>query len=106
MISSGKVAVLTGSTGEIGREIALGLARSGTISDLILPYRDKGKIDRLKDEIFSVNSLCRVHTEYLELLSVSNIKAWTADVSRRFSNLSIIINNAATVTRGKELTVD
>eukprot|EP01036_Dinobryon_divergens_P031368 gene31368-40754_t len=102
----GQVAVLTGSTGEIGREIALGLARSGTISDLILPYRDKGKIDRLKDEIFSVNSLCRVHTEYLELLSVSNIKAWTADVSRRFSNLSIIINNAATVTRGKELTVD
>ena len=48
MISSGKVAVLTGSTGEIGREIALGLAKSGSISDLILPYRDKVKIDQCK----------------------------------------------------------
>ena len=88
MISSGKVAVLTGSTGEIGREIALGLAKSGSISDLILPYRDKVKIDRLINEIYSVNSLCRVHAEYLELSSVSSIKEWTIDVSKRFSSMN------------------
>ena len=90
MFASGKVAVLTGSTGEIGQEIALGLARSGRISDLILPYRDKGKIDSLVNEISKINSLCRVHTDYLELSSVSNVKMWAADVSRRFSSMNIV----------------
>lgn len=83
----GKAVLLTGSTGEIGREIAIGLARNGA-SDLILPYRDKSKIDILMGEIFAVNANCKVHADYLELSSLRSVKAWAADISRRFGSMA------------------
>ena len=38
-----------------------------------------------------INSLRRVHTEYLELSSESSVKAWTATVSRRFSSMNLML---------------
>ncbi len=46
-----KVAIVTGATGQIGREIAIGVARSGLFSPILLTCRDEGRGKKLVDEI-------------------------------------------------------
>jgi short-subunit dehydrogenase len=83
-------AILTGSTGSIGREIAIGLVQSG-ITDLILPYRDKEKADSLEAALKKMNKSCNLHFEYLDFNSVSSVKTWANNIARKFPSKYFIV---------------
>jgi len=54
---TGKVAIVTGGNGGIGRGIAIGLARAG--ADIVIAARNEEKTGRVIDEITGLGRRCR-----------------------------------------------
>ena len=87
----GKTAVVTGSTGGLGYETVLALAKAG--ADIILTGRDdrKGRsaLDKISREVIGA----RIRYEHLDLASLASI----ADFAQRMQvrqSLDLLINNA------------
>jgi NAD(P)-dependent dehydrogenase (short-subunit alcohol dehydrogenase family) len=89
----GKVAIVTGATGGIGYETALGLARQGATT--ILAGRNPGKgaqaLSRIRDESAAAN----VDFEFLDLASLASTAAFAAAVTAKHNGvIDILVNNA------------
>ena len=84
-MATGKLALVTGSTGVIGTEIALGLVKQGI--EVILPYRNhlKGK----ETECFLKSKVpeCKIHLEYVDFESLSSLKLWLQDIPNRYPSM-------------------
>jgi NAD(P)-dependent dehydrogenase (short-subunit alcohol dehydrogenase family) len=87
----GKTAVVTGSTGGLGYETVLALAKAG--ADIILTGRDERKghsaLDKISREVIGA----RIRYEHLDLASLASI----ADFAQRMQvrqSLDLLINNA------------
>jgi len=75
MILSGKIALVTGATGGLGKEISLSLANHGCY--MVLLGRNRDKLLSLQSEIGEDN--CEIRT--IDLTSASEIKAMSEQVS-------------------------
>lgn len=87
----GKTAVVTGSTGGLGYETVLALARAG--ADIILTGRDDRKGQSALDKISREVIGARIRYEHLDLASLASI----ADFAQRMQvrqSLDLLINNA------------
>jgi NAD(P)-dependent dehydrogenase (short-subunit alcohol dehydrogenase family) len=104
MSSAGTVCLITGATGQIGTEIALGMAVAG--ATLVLPYRNQAKAAALEAAIKKKSPDTQVHLDFLDLSSLAAVKAYTRLVSERHPGLSLLINNAATVPSSRQTTGD
>jgi NAD(P)-dependent dehydrogenase (short-subunit alcohol dehydrogenase family) len=92
--ASAKTVLLTGSTGVIGRAIALGLAERNC--SLILAVRDQSKGEALCQDI---RARCphapAPQLEQVDLGSVASVKRFITTVETKYSRLDVLINNAA-----------
>ncbi|TFJ83705.1 hypothetical protein NSK_004809 [Nannochloropsis salina CCMP1776] len=108
MTNSGsrKIVLLTGSTGAIGREIAISLAGKGC--ELILPVRDIERGNQLvKDILDKAGALAGpVHLEACDMSSLSSLRNFVGRVQEAYPRLDVLINNAATVPPTRQLTED
>ena len=87
----GKTAVVTGSTGGLGYETVLALARAG--ADIILAGRDDRKGQSALEKISREVIGARIRYEHLDLASLASI----ADFAQRMQvrqSLDLLINNA------------
>ena len=87
----GKTAVVTGSTGGLGYETGLALAKAG--ADIILTGRDDRKGQSALDKISREVIGARIRYEHLDLASLASI----ADFAQRMQvrqSLDLLINNA------------
>ena len=87
----GKTAVVTGSTGGLGYEMVLALAKAG--ADIILIGRDDRKGQSALDKISREVIGARIRYEHLDLASLASI----ADFAQRMQvrqSLDLLINNA------------
>lgn len=84
----GKVAIVTGATGGLGYEAALGLARCGATT--ILTGRNSEKGSEAVFLILREVPLAKVSFEPLDLASLASIKAFAA----RYTAIDILVNNA------------
>jgi NAD(P)-dependent dehydrogenase (short-subunit alcohol dehydrogenase family) len=86
------VAVITGATGGIGREIALGLARAGR--HVVLIGRDAGRGAAVQAEIS--RQVPDASTEFVlaDLSRLSETRAAAAKVLERHPRIAILVNNA------------
>jgi NAD(P)-dependent dehydrogenase (short-subunit alcohol dehydrogenase family) len=87
----GKTAVVTGSTGGLGYETVLALAKAG--ADIILTGRDDRKGQSALDKISREVIGARIRYEHLDLASLASI----ADFAQRMQvrqSLDLLINNA------------
>ena len=82
-----KIALVTGASSGIGRDMARNLARRGY--KLILVSRDEQRLEELKKE-FNVE----VTVIVMDLSSPENCKRLHAEVKNKFGNIDILINNA------------
>jgi len=88
---NGKVAIVTGGNGGIGKGIALGLAEMG--ADIVIAARNQQKIDSACDEIkerFGV----RVLGVSFEVREEEQIREMVGKAEDTFERIDILVNNA------------
>jgi 2-deoxy-D-gluconate 3-dehydrogenase len=92
---SGKVALVTGGNGGIGRAIAIGLAAAG--ADVVIAARNPQKTEAVVAEISALGR--RAFGVPCDVQISAEIAAALSAASTRFSGLDILVNNAG-VTGG------
>ena len=87
---TGKVAIVTGGNGGIGRGIAIGLARAG--ADIVIAARNEEKTGRVIDEITGLGRRCLGIR--CDVQSRDDIKSTVDSTLKEFGRLDILVNNA------------
>lgn len=92
----GKVAIVTGGNGGIGRGIAIGLATAG--ADIVIAARNEEKTAKVVEEINSLNRCCLGIR--CDVTSRTDIGTTVETVLREFGKLDILVNNAGVADGG------
>lgn len=93
----GRVALVTGGNGGIGRGIALGLAQAG--ADLVILGRDEAKNAAVVDELHRLGR--RALGVARDVLDRAQIEAALATAESEFGRLDILVNNAGIAAGGR-----
>jgi retinol dehydrogenase 12 len=101
---SGKVCLVTGATGGIGRQTALRLATLGAM--VITVARDPVRGAAAADEIRQRVPDARVETLTADLSSLVHVRQLAEQVLARYDRLDVLVNNAGVITMRPQLTVD
>ncbi|GBP82271.1 hypothetical protein EVAR_103454_1 [Eumeta japonica] len=100
----GKVAIVTGGTAGIGREIALDFAKRRAKVIIACPFRDEGEAAR--NEIIKVSGNKQVIYEFLDLSSLKSTREFASNILKTEPRLDILVNNAGVGTVGDFMTKD
>jgi NAD(P)-dependent dehydrogenase (short-subunit alcohol dehydrogenase family) len=90
---AGKLAVVTGATGGLGYETALGLAQAG--AEVILAGRNEAKGADAVRRILAVAPGAKVRFGMVDLASLASVAAFAKDLLAQDSPIDILVNNAA-----------
>lgn len=99
-MTKGKVAIITGASRGIGRELSIGLANDGY--NLALISRSQEALSKLYGEIKDKNGN-KVDNHSLFAFDVSNtenIKNIIKDIINKYGHIDLLINNAGIYTQG------
>lgn len=86
----GRVAVVTGASGGLGRQFALALARQG--ADIAILARRLEKLEEVAGEIRALGVRCFPVT--CDVTDSANVKAAVAAVLAEYGHVDILVNNA------------
>lgn len=86
------IALVTGASSGIGRDISLILAKKGY--DIIAVARDKKRLDKLKKDIEKVDSKRKVYIEICDLTDRKKVIKLHDETIEKFGKLDILVNNA------------
>ncbi len=100
---NGKVVLITGAAGAIGKPMAMELARRGA---LVVMAGRAPRIEAAAAEVRAANPGATVETLELDLSSLKSVRAAAAAFTRRHPELHVLINNAATFSRERKTTAD
>lgn len=92
----GKTAIVTGSSGGIGKAVAILLAKEG--ADVILAARNVSKLEAVKKEIEALG--CKAVVIPTDCAVDESVMAMKDKALNAFGNIDILINNAAVGIRG------
>lgn len=90
---AGKLAVVTGATGGLGYETALGLAQAGV--EVILAGRNEAKGAEAVRRILAVAPGAKVRFGMVDLASLASVAAFAKDLLAQGHPIDILVNNAA-----------
>ncbi len=96
--------LITGTTGGIGLEIALGLAQTG--ATVILCGRNAEAGAKVQHRIATTTGNHAVHFISADLALMSEVRSLADQVQARFLTLKGLINNAALLTARREITTE
>src|SRR5947209_4190559 len=94
---AGRVALVTGGNGGLGRAMALGLRAAG--ARVAVTGRDAAKNARVAEEFGSESGVLQV-----DVRSEQDVAAAVAGVVERFGHLDILVNNAGVVLSNEPVT--
>lgn len=100
----GKTVLITGASSDIGLAAARRLGQQGAA--LIMVSRDRARGAAAQDEVAKVAVSPAPTFLAADLSSQHAIRALADDLHARFTRLDVLINNAGTASRRRELTVD
>jgi NAD(P)-dependent dehydrogenase (short-subunit alcohol dehydrogenase family) len=101
---AGKTAVVTGATGGIGKEIARGLAKLG--ATVIIGARNAERGEAARAEIARDAGHENVHVLAVDVAEARSMRAFAAELERRFPRLDILVNNAGVWLTDRRTTAD
>jgi NAD(P)-dependent dehydrogenase (short-subunit alcohol dehydrogenase family) len=87
-----KLVIVTGATGGLGFETALGLAQAG--AEVVLAGRNREKGRMALERIMRVLPLAEANFEMLDLASLMSVRAFAERMIARGKPLDLLINNA------------
>jgi len=99
-----KLVLVTGGTGGIGQQTALGLARLG--AHVIITGRDAGRGAAAVRAIQQASSGARVDLLLADLAEQRDVRALAAQVQQNYPRLDGLINNAGVFNMQRKLTTD
>lgn len=99
-----KTVLVTGATDGIGRQTALGLARLG--AQVILHGRNAARLDAARDDILLALPGARLGTVLADFSSLEQVRAMAQTIQRDYPRLDVLVNNAATYMKERELSTD
>lgn len=102
--SQNKVAIITGASSGIGKEVAYGLAKRGL--HVVMACRDMKNGQRSQEEIIAKTGNQNVKCMHLDLSSFQSVRAFAEEFLRTGSRLDILINNANVLRIKRQLTDD
>jgi NAD(P)-dependent dehydrogenase (short-subunit alcohol dehydrogenase family) len=88
----GKVALVTGASGPVGKELSLALATSG--ADIIVSGRDRERLQITADLVMECGRNCRILPS--DLFNPEDVHKLARDSLEAFGHVDIVVNNAAT----------
>lgn len=100
----GKVALVTGGTGGIGRETALGLARLG--ATVVVVGRDRARGEAAVEAIRRESGNANVELMTADLSSLDEVRGLAERFGSRHARLDILVNNAAGMYADRRETTD
>ncbi len=93
---NGQVALITGASRGLGKEMAIALAEAG--ADLVIGSRNKDDIEKAAEEISETN-IARVLALELDVTDRESVEAFVGAAVDEFGKIDILINNAGTNIR-------
>lgn len=100
----GTVCLVTGATGGIGYETALGLARLG--ARVAIVGRDPGKLQACADRIRAAVPGAAVEPHRADLSAQAEIRRLAGALRSAYPRLDVLVNNAGAIFDRRTLTVD
>lgn len=88
----GKIVLITGATSGLGKEAAKIFASKG--ATVILPVRNTEKAKTVREEILKTNPNAKIDVRSLDLSNLNSIKLFSEEISKSYTQLDILINNA------------
>ncbi len=101
---TGRVCLITGGTGGLGKETALALARLGASVSIVA--RDAAKGQAVVEEIQAQTGNPQVEALRADLSSQASIRSLADEFKRRHERLHVLVNNAGGVFNPRRVTVD
>jgi NAD(P)-dependent dehydrogenase (short-subunit alcohol dehydrogenase family) len=101
---SGKVVVITGGNAGIGKETAVGVARTG--ARVVITARDERRGQAAWKEIRERTGSQDVDVMALDLASLASIRSFAADFRDRYDRLDVLVNNAGCLLSKRQETED
>lgn len=101
---TGKVCLVTGATGGIGYETALGLARAGARIGLV--GRDRGRSARAASDIRAAVPGTVADVFVADLSVQAEIRRLAGEVRAAYPRLDVLVNNAGAIFDRRETTAD
>lgn len=99
-----KIALITGATAGIGRETAIGIAKTGVKT--VIVGRDQKKCVAAVAEIKQKSNNENVEFLLADLFSLAAIRQLANEFKSKYERLDILVNNAGAVFDKRETTVD
>ncbi|HUZ44462.1 MAG TPA: SDR family oxidoreductase [Acidimicrobiales bacterium] len=96
----GKVVLVTGATGGIGKETARALARAG--ATVILSGRDAGRLAAAVADVRS-GAAGSVEGLSMDLASLQSVRTGANELLDRWDRLDVLINNAGVILSGRQV---
>ncbi len=102
---SGRVAVITGATSGIGKEVALGLARQG--GTIVVVGRGADRASRVAAELAGVSGNPQVEALRVDDLALmADTRELATALLDRYPAIHVLVNNAGAYLRRREVTSD
>jgi retinol dehydrogenase 12 len=100
----GKVFLLTGATGGIGKAAALDFARRGAA--LTIVGRDRAKTDRVRQELEAASGNGEIQMLVGDLSRLADVRAVAEAFRARSGRIDALVNNVGAVFTSRQLTAD
>lgn len=96
--------VVTGGTGGIGLQTAIGLAKTG--ATVVVTGRNRGRGERAVETIGEESGNDEIHLALGDLSSREQTRALASELRERFPRIDVLINNAGVLTVERKLSED
>jgi len=98
------IILITGATDGIGKESAIEFAAMGAA--VIVHGRTAERAQAAVDDVKKISGSAKVETAVADFTSLTQVRSMASDISKRFTRLDVLVNNAGVFAKQRVMTED